>query len=184
MTYAVPESWRELGVRRWGYHGASHKFIAERSAEFAWTAMMFAERCRRLYVNQGSTPVREPALRVISCHLGGSSSVAAILNGTGVGKQHGYEPPNPGCPRNNRVGDLDSFAVPLMMRRAGLTVGEVEQQLCKESGLKGFVRRLERHARHSGKSGPGRCQGAAGAGGVNAPGSSLDRIVLRSAKWN
>jgi acetate kinase len=44
--------------------------------------------------------------------------------------------PQSGLPQNNRVGDLDSFALPLMMRHAGLTLEEAERQLCKESGLK------------------------------------------------
>ena len=73
MRYAVPEAWHELGVRRWGFHGASHKFIAERSAELLGRDDV-AERARRLYVDGGATPVRKPDLRVISCHLGGSSS--------------------------------------------------------------------------------------------------------------
>src|SRR5216684_6035451 len=79
MRYAVPQAWHELGVRRWGFHGASHKFIAERSAELLGRDDV-AERARRLYVDGGKSPVREPNLRVISCHLGGSSSVTGILN--------------------------------------------------------------------------------------------------------
>src|SRR5574342_228906 len=71
MRYAVPEAWHEIGVRRWGFHGASHKFIAERSAELL-DRNDVAERARRLYVDGGSSAVAAPELRVISCHLGGS----------------------------------------------------------------------------------------------------------------
>src|SRR5436190_1843437 len=135
MRYAVPEAWHELGVRRWGFHGASHKFIAERSAEWLGRDDV-AERARQLYVNGGATPVRKPDFRVISCHLGGSSSITGIRNGVALGTSMGMSPQS-GLPQNNRVGDLDAFAVPFVMRTLGLSLDEVERQLCKESGLKG-----------------------------------------------
>lgn len=136
QRYAVPESWFEAGVRRWGFHGASHKFIAERSAELLGREDV-AERARMLYVDGGTTPVRGPSLRVISCHLGGSSSVTGILNGAAVATSMGLSPQS-GLPQNNRVGDLDSFALPFLMRSQGLTLDEAEKILCKESGLKGL----------------------------------------------
>jgi acetate kinase len=135
MRYAVPESWKAAGVRRWGYHGASHKFIAERSAELLGREDV-VRRAQNLYVDGGTTPVRKPDFRVISCHLGGSSSISGILNGVSVGNSLGMSPQS-GLPHNNRVGELDSFAVPFVMRTLGLSVEEVERQLCKESGLKG-----------------------------------------------
>ena len=134
MRYAVPESWLDHGVRRWGFHGASHKFIAERSAELLGREDV-AQRARRLYVDGGKSPVKDSPLRVVSCHLGGSSSVTGILNGVGIGNSLGMSPQS-GLPHNNRVGELDSMALPWMMRSAGLTVDEAERQLCKESGLK------------------------------------------------
>lgn len=134
MRYAVPESWLEHGVRRWGFHGASHKFIAERSAELLGREDV-AQRARRLYVDGGASPVNGIPLRVVSCHLGGSSSVTGILNGVGIGNSLGMSPQS-GLPHNNRVGELDSMALPWMLRCAGLTVDEAERQLCKESGLK------------------------------------------------
>jgi acetate kinase len=133
MRYAVPEAWYELGVRRWGFHGASHKFIAERSAELLGRDDV-AERSRRLYVDGGTTPVRKPDLRVISCHLGGSSSISGIRNGVAMGTSMGLSPQS-GLPHNNRVGDLDSFALPFLMRSTGLTLDEAERLMCKESGL-------------------------------------------------
>jgi len=136
MRYAVPEAWCQAGVRRWGFHGASHKFIAERSAELLGREDV-ALRARQLYVDGGQSPVREPALRVISCHLGGSSSVTGICNGVAIGNSMGLSPQS-GLPQNNRVGDLDAFAAPLAMRSLGLSLEEAERLLCKESGLKGL----------------------------------------------
>jgi acetate kinase len=136
VRYAVPDAWYEAGVRRWGFHGASHKYIAERSAELLDRPDV-AERSRRLYVDGRSTAVQNPDLRVISCHLGGSSSITGIRNGVAIGTSMGLSPQS-GLPQNNRVGDLDSFAVPFMMRSAGLSLDEVEKILCKESGLKGL----------------------------------------------
>ena len=132
--YAVSEAWHELGVRRWGFHGASHKFIAERSAELLERNDV-AERARQLYVDGGATAVRKPDLRVISCHLGGSSSITGILNGVAIGTSMGLSPQS-GLPQNNRVGDLDSFALPFVMRTTGLSLEDAEKLLCKESGLK------------------------------------------------
>jgi acetate kinase len=136
LRYAVPESWHDLGVRRWGFHGASHKFIAERSAELLGREDV-AGRARRLYVDGGGAPVRSPDLRVISCHLGGSSSISGILNGVAIGNSLGMSPQS-GLPQNNRVGDLDAFALPFVMRAAGISLEEAESILCRESGLKGL----------------------------------------------
>src|SRR5882724_6425985 len=134
--YAVPESWRQIGVRRWGFHGASHKFIAERSAELLGRPDV-AERARHLYVNGGAHKISGTPLRVISCHLGGSSSVTGILNGASIGTSMGMSPQS-GLPQNNRVGDLDSEALPYAARTLGLSLDEAQRQLTRESGLKGL----------------------------------------------
>lgn len=136
MRYAVPAHWHRQGVRRWGFHGASHKYIAERSAELLGRVDV-ADRTRFLYVKGKNIPVSKPDLRVISCHLGGSSSITGIRNGAGIGNSLGMSPQS-GLPHNNRVGDLDSYALPYMMRSTGLSLDEAERQLCKESGLKGL----------------------------------------------
>jgi acetate kinase len=136
VRYAVPQEWHDEGVRRWGFHGASHKFIAERTAELLGRADV-AERARMLYVNKGASPVEKPDLRVVSCHLGGSSSLSAILNGVAICNSLGMSPQS-GLPQNNRVGDLDSFAIPFMMRQKGLSLEEIEPALCEEAGLKGL----------------------------------------------
>jgi acetate kinase len=123
-------------VRRWGFHGASHKFIAERSAQLLGRDDV-AHRAQNLYLHGGQTPVNAPDLRVISCHLGGSSSITGILNGVAVGNSLGMSPQS-GLPHNNRVGELDAFALPYLMRTTGLSLDEAERLMCKESGLKGL----------------------------------------------
>ena len=136
MRYAVPQAWHDIGIRRWGFHGASHKFIAERSAELLGRNDV-AERAHKLYVDGCKTPVNEPALRVISCHLGDSSSITGIRNGIAIGTSMGMSPQS-GLPQNNRVGDLDAEALPYAVKTLGVTIEEAQRQLTKESGLKGL----------------------------------------------
>lgn len=133
--YAVPKAWHEAGLRRYGFHGASHKFIAERSAELM-DRQDVAAVAARLY-RDGPQPVDGKPLRVISCHLGGSSSVTGILNGVAIGTSMGLSPQS-GLPQNNRVGDLDSMAIPFLSRALGLDLPAIETQLSKESGLLGL----------------------------------------------
>jgi len=136
MRYAVPETWLNLGIRRWGFHGASHKFIAERSAELLGRKDI-ARRAANLYVDGGKSPVEGAPLRVISCHLGGSSSITGILNGVAIGNSLGMSPQS-GLPHNNRVGDLDAEALPYAVKTLGISVEEAQRQLAKEGGLKGL----------------------------------------------
>lgn len=136
MRYAVPNSWHDIGIRRWGFHGASHKFIAERSAEMLGRNDV-AERARRLYVDGVKTSAAKPCLRVISCHLGGSSSITGIRDGVAIGNSLGMSPQS-GLPHNNRVGDLDAEAIPYAVKTFGITIEEAQRQLTKESGLKGL----------------------------------------------
>ncbi len=134
-TYAIPKAWRDLGIRRYGFHGASHKFIAERTAELLGNDAV-ADRVRRLYVDGPGEYTGDP-VRVISCHLGGSSSVTGIQNGVSIGTSMGFSPQS-GLPQNNRVGDLDSMAIPYVCKMLGITVEEAERQLNKESGMLGL----------------------------------------------
>jgi acetate kinase len=135
--YAVPQTWYDAGVRRYGFHGASHKFVAERSAELLGRVDV-AERVRQLY-QVGAAPVSAGAapLRIISCHLGGSSSVTGIRDGVAIGTSMGLSPQS-GLPQNNRVGDLDSAAVPFVMKTLGISLAEAERQMTKEAGLLGL----------------------------------------------
>jgi acetate kinase len=134
-NYAIPKAWRDIGIRRYGFHGASHKFIAERSAELCGREEV-AEIARRLYLD-GPREVSGKPFRVVSCHLGGSSSVTGILNGVSIGTSMGFSPQS-GLPQNNRVGELDSGAIPYAMRTLGISLDEAERQLTKESGLLGL----------------------------------------------
>ncbi|GAB5559049.1 MAG: acetate/propionate family kinase [Synoicihabitans sp.] len=134
-NYAIPSAWRDLGIRRYGFHGASHKFIAERTAELVERDDV-AERVRQLYV-QGPGEFTGAPLRVISCHLGGSSSVTGIRNGLAIGTSMGFSPQS-GLPQNNRVGDLDAMAIPYACKMLGITVAEAEAELTKKSGLLGL----------------------------------------------
>jgi len=171
MRYAVPQSWHDIGVRRYGFHGASHKFIAERSAELLGRNDI-AERARRLYLDGVKTPVDGANLRVISCHLGGSSSVTGILNGAGIGTSMGLSPQS-GLPQNNRVGDLDAEALPYAVKTLGINVEEAQRQLSKEGGLKGL----------SGVSNDIRDIGtAAEQGNANAK-LALDVLVASARHW-
>lgn len=134
--YAIPKAWHDAGVKRNGFHGASHKFIAERSAELMGRNDV-AERVRNLYHSDQPEEVGGSALKVVSCHLGGSSSVTGILNGCAIDTSMGLSPQS-GLPQNNRAGDLDSMAVTYIMKTLGLSIEEVEYQLTKESGLLGL----------------------------------------------
>jgi len=133
--YAIPKTWRDAGIRRYGFHGASHKFIAERSAELLGNDAV-AERARQLYT-EGPSDYSGTPCRVISCHLGGSSSVTGIENGAAMGTSMGFSPQS-GLPQNNRVGDLDSMAIPYAAKALGISLDEAERQLTKEAGLLGL----------------------------------------------
>lgn len=171
MRYGVPPAWHDIGVRRWGFHGASHKFIAERSAQLLGRADV-ARRAQNLYVDGGATVVNQPALRVISCHLGGSSSITGIRNGVAIGNSLGMSPQS-GLPHNNRVGDLDAEALPYAVKTLGISVEEAQRQLSKEGGLKGL----------SGVSNDIRdIQEAAAKGNVNAQ-LAIDVFVSEARRW-
>ncbi len=115
--YGVPAAWRECGVRRYGFHGASHQFVSERAPAILG---------------------RDPqSIRLISCHLGGSSSMCAIVNGQSIDTTMGFSAQS-GLEHATRHGDLDVFAVLYMMQRNGWSVEEVGRQLVKTGGLAGL----------------------------------------------
>ena len=114
--FAVPYEWAEKAlVRRWGFHGASHRYIAVRTAEI----------------------FGRDDLRIISLHLGGSSSACAIRGGQSVANSFGMSPQS-GLPHNNRVGDFDPYALPFVMEHTGKSLTEVLSIMATESGLLGI----------------------------------------------
>jgi acetate kinase len=114
--YAIPDALAEqLPIRKWGFHGASHRFIG-------W-------RMSQLLANSDA--------RVISLHLGGSSSLCAMRGGRSVATTMGMSPQT-GLPHNNRVGDLDPYALPLMMEKSGLSLKDLLKVLATEGGLLGL----------------------------------------------
>lgn len=114
--YAIPKQWSdEFQIKRFGFHGASHRYIASRMAEITGRS----------------------DLRIISCHLGGSSSLCAIRDGASVATTMGLSPQT-GLPQNNRVGDFDPFALPLIMERTGQSLDETLNALACQSGLLGL----------------------------------------------
>ena len=107
--YAIPYEWYEkYGIMRMGYHGASHGYIAEQAR----------------------------AKRLISCHLGGSCSVCAILDGKSVDNSFGFSLQT-GIPHANRVGDLDPYVIPFL-ENEGLSEEEILSGLAKQGGLLGL----------------------------------------------
>jgi acetate kinase len=114
--YAVPLEWAEQhGIKRWGFHGASHRYIAGRATQL----------------------LGNPQARIISCHLGGSSSLCAIAAGKSLANSLGMSPQT-GLPHNNRVGDFDPFALPALMRATGKSLEELLDDLANRSGLLGL----------------------------------------------
>jgi acetate kinase len=116
QRYAIPDEWAtKLGVRRWGFHGASHRYIAERMPEL----------------------MGRRDIKLISCHLGGSSSLCAVRNGESIASSLGMSPQS-GLPHNNRVGDFDVFALPVILKETGKSLDQVLDILANQSGLAGI----------------------------------------------
>ena len=114
--YAVPTEWADQHlVRRWGFHGASHRFVAE-----------------QLMKNMDQRP-----LRAVQCHLGGSSSVCWTRNGHSVGTSMGMSPQS-GLPQNNRSGDIDPYALLHVSKTTGRSLEDLLVELSTRAGLAGM----------------------------------------------
>jgi acetate kinase len=114
QVYAIPHDWTEkLGIRRYGFHGASHRYIATRIPQLIPSAR-----------------------RIISCHLGGSCSICAIEDGQSVANSFGMTAQS-GVPHNNRVGDFDAFALQKLLKQ-GISLEEIFRRLAKEGGMLGM----------------------------------------------
>lgn len=115
--YAIPyELYEENGIRRYGAHGTSHRFIAKKCAEI--TGGLIGKR-------------------LISCHIGSGSSICAIKDGKCIDTSMGYTP-LAGVVMGTRSGDIDASVVPDIMKIKGLTADETISMLNKKSGLAGI----------------------------------------------
>lgn len=116
--YAVPYKYYEqYGVRRYGFHGTSHQFVSEQAAEYL------------------KKPLKE--LKIVTCHLGNGSSLAAVKNGVCVDTSMGMTP-LAGVPMGTRSGDIDPAIIKYLMDSDNsLTIKNVDRILNKESGMLG-----------------------------------------------
>jgi len=115
--YAIPYKYYEnYKIRKYGFHGTSHKYVTERAA-----AML-------------NKPVDE--VNVITCHLGNGSSITAVKNGKSVDTTMGFTP-LAGVPMGTRSGDIDPAIVTFIMEKDGLDVDGINKVLNKESGVLG-----------------------------------------------
>ena len=115
VTYGIPYPWKEeLGIRRYGFHGSSHQYIAQTVAR-----------------------LQPGARRIINCHLGGSSSICAILDGESIATSMGATLQS-GLFNNNRVGDFEPFCLKPIMDHYGYSLDEILSILSKQSGLLGL----------------------------------------------
>lgn len=115
--YALPyEYYENYGVRRYGFHGTSHGYVAKRAAK------MMDKKIEEL--------------KIITCHLGNGASVAAVKNGKSVDTSMGLTPLE-GLVMGTRCGDIDPAIIPFIMEKENMTASEMDNVLNKESGLLG-----------------------------------------------
>jgi len=117
-TYSVPYEWYEkYRIRKYGFHGASHRYVTERLAKILGCSLT--------------------GLKIISCHLGGSSSICAVKDGKSLDNSMGFSA-QAGIPMSTRCGDIDPFIIPFIMEKENLSFSEVMNLLVKKSGLLGI----------------------------------------------
>jgi acetate kinase len=118
-TYAIPEEWRQRhGIRRYGFHGFSHRYAARRAAEMLG---------------------RSPAdLRVVTCHLGAGASLAAVRGGRSVDTTMGFTPLE-GLVMATRSGTVDPGLMLWLQRHAGMTEADLTDVLDRKSGLEALA---------------------------------------------
>ncbi|MFE7063919.1 acetate kinase [Sutcliffiella halmapala] len=117
FLYSLPyEYYEDYGVRKYGFHGTSHKYVSERAAELL------------------GRPVEQ--LRLISCHLGNGASIAAIEGGKSIDTSMGFTP-LAGVAMGTRSGNIDPALIPFIMEKTGKTADEVLDVLNKRSGILG-----------------------------------------------
>lgn len=117
-VYGTPYEWYEkYGVVKYGYHGASHRFVT-------WETVKILE-------------LPEDNHKVITCHLGGSSSICAFKNGKSIDVSMGFTPQS-GLIQGTRIGDMDPFILPYIMDKKGISLNEALAECSDNSGLKGL----------------------------------------------
>jgi acetate kinase len=116
-TYAIPQSWRALGARRYGFHGLSHAWASRRGADLAALPASHA--------------------RVVTCHLGGGASLAAVAGGRCVDTTMGFTPLE-GLVMTTRSGSVDPGLVLWLQQHHGLSAADVAEALEQRSGLVGL----------------------------------------------
>jgi len=118
FLYAIPyRFYARYAVRRYGFHGTSHKYVAQRAAE---------------YLNR---PLKK--LKIVTCHLGNGASVTAVRHGRSVLTSMGFTPLE-GLAMGTRCGDLDPAIVPFLMEKEGLDTEGIDHLLNNESGVLGL----------------------------------------------
>jgi acetate kinase len=116
--YGLPvEMYEKYGIRRYGFHGINHGFVAREAARLI------------------GKPLKD--LKIITCHLGSGSSITAFKDGIAIDTSMGFTPLE-GILMGTRTGDLDSGAIIYLLRHLGLNPDLLEQMLNKNSGLKGL----------------------------------------------
>lgn len=115
--YGIPYEFFLKGIRKFGFHGNSHEYVAVKAA-------------RHL-----ETPLRR--LNIISCHLGNGASVCAIQRGRSIDTSMGFSPLE-GLIMGTRVGDLDPGIIPYLMREENMSMEELDKMLNSKSGLLGI----------------------------------------------
>lgn len=114
--YAVPYEWyKEYGVRKYGFHGMSHRYVSQRAAEIL----------DREYSN------------IIVCHLGNGGSISAVRDGRCVDTTMGFTP-NAGIVMGSRSGDIDYSMIPYLMKKTKMNIEQIDQALNKQSGMLGI----------------------------------------------
>lgn len=116
--YALPAAWRAAGVRRYGFHGLSHAWVARRVPELT---------------HRDGSPSR-----VVSCHLGAGASLAAVLDGRSVDTTMGFTPLE-GLVMATRPGNVDAGVLLWLLREADIDLDDLERGLLEESGLRGLA---------------------------------------------
>jgi len=117
-TYAVPARWRDAGLRRYGFHGTSHKYVALRAAKEIGGQLA--------------------DMQIVSVHLGNGASVCAVNRGKSMDSSMGMTPLE-GLVMGTRSGDVDPGAFGFLARTFGLPVAQIEENLYNASGLKGLA---------------------------------------------